>query len=791
MTTSGRAEPLAAASQRRRITVSGVVQGVGFRPFVWRLARAHHLRGLVRNTGTGVLIEVEGRPGAIDEFRLALVAEAPPLARIASVDQAPCPLVGAAGFHIDASTDPGPECQSVAPDAATCSDCVHELFDPTDRRFRYPFLNCTNCGPRFTIIEDVPYDRRRTTMRGFAMCSACAGEYGDPSDRRFHAQPTACPRCGPRLWATDRRGGELPGDPVTLAVAALQHGEIVALKSLGGFQLACSADNSAGVERLRNRKHRPRKPFAVMVRDLATARALCAVCGLEAELLTGSVRPIVLMRRLLEPTDIVAAGVAHGLDTLGLMLPYTPLHHLLVAAHPGPLVMTSGNVSDEPIARDNDEAVARLGGVADMFLLHDRPIYARYDDSVVRVVDGEPRVLRRARGYCPAPVEVAGLQGDGLAFGAHLKNTFAVAKPGRVYLGPHIGDLDDPLVIAYQRETLATYLRLFRAAPRLVACDSHPDYGSTRLAEEWVDAHPDITTRGHDTPVRVQHHHAHIASVMAEQGLRGSLIGVAFDGTGWGPDATVWGGEFLLCDESSYRRVGHLVPVSLPGGDRCSREGWRMAAAYLVAAGLPVDPPPGLLEAGVGGADLERWRAVGRLAAGGRVTRTTSVGRLFDAVASLLGVAHHSTFEAEAAMRLEVLATGVAGGVTSSVTMDILAGDVLQLDAPRMVRHLVEERRGGRPVAELAAGFHEALSQAVVAICERVRDEHHLARVALSGGAFQNALLLTRTSQLLRSRGFEVFSNCCVPANDGGISLGQALVMAAQSGHLARVVGRP
>ncbi len=582
------------ARERLGFAVHGVVQGVGFRPFVWNLATRLGLSGSVCNTSGAVLIEVEGDHRALATFSSALRQDAPRLARIDAVQETRLVTVGDEGFRIVESRAVEGDYQPIAPDAATCPECIADILDPGNRRYGYAFTNCTNCGPRFTIIEDVPYDRPLTTMRHFAMCDACKQEYENPRDRRFHAQPNACPDCGPRLWNTGADGTEHRGDPIALAAAAITRGEIIALKGLGGFQLCCDATDDAAVLRLRDRKHRPAKPFAVMCPDIAAVRRLCEVGDAEAALLAGSIRPIVLLqRRRGHVAPSVANSVAPELEELGVMLPYTPMHHLLLRATGGMLVMTSGNVSEEPIAKDNDEALDRLGGIADHFLLHDRDIYARYDDSVVRVVDGTPRMIRRARGYCPLPLplplplRVDPSDGAVLGLGAHLKNTFCVLHGGNAFVGPHIGDLDSPLTLGHHDEALHTYLRLFRATPATVAADLHPDYASTRIGERWWEA----GTR----EVRVQHHHAHIASVLAEHGLRGTVLGVAMDGVGLGPDYTIWGGEFLLCDERSYHRAGHIAPVRQPGGDACAREGWRMAIAYLAAAGELGDRPRGLV----------------------------------------------------------------------------------------------------------------------------------------------------------------------------------------------------
>jgi hydrogenase maturation protein HypF len=760
------------ARERRRYTVHGVVQGVGFRPFVWTLARRHGLAGAVRNTSGGVLIEVEGASTELDRFGAELVALAPPLSRIDSVSTTAVAAQGETSFVILESRAVEGAYQPIAADAATCPDCLFEMFDPSDRRHRYPFINCTNCGPRFTIIEDVPYDRALTTMRHFAMCAPCAAEYVDPADRRFHAQPNACPDCGPRVWLSDPAGVERGGDGLAAAALALRAGSIVAVKGLGGFQLAVLARDEAAVRRLRDRKHRPDKPFAVMAADLDAVRTIALVDGAEARALSSSARPIVLLRRRPDAGDqVIAASIAPSLDEVGVMLPSTPLHHLLLDLAGAPLVMTSGNVSDEPIAKDNDEALARLGAIADAFVLHDRDIYARYDDSVVRVVDGHEHVVRRARGYCPLPVEVGTEPATPpvLALGAHLKNTFCILRDGRAFVGPHIGDLDHPQSLSHQDEALTTYLRLFRTTPAAVAADLHPDYASTHIAERWWAGGADA--------VRVQHHHAHIASVMAEHRLRGRVIGVAFDGTGFGEDGTIWGGEFLVCDETGYERVGHLAPVVQPGGDRCAREGWRMAIAYLRAAGLDSAELPAWFPAGDGSPDERRWRLVGRLAAAGgspAAPISTSAGRLFDAVASLLGVAHSSSFEASAAMRLEALARTVTGAVAPIPVHH--TGAPLVLDTPSLVGALVERHRAGRGAAELAAVFHESLAAAVAAACDELAESTGVTRVALSGGVFQNALLLARTAALLREQRLSVYVNHAVPANDGGVSLGQAFV---------------
>ena len=708
--------------ERLAVTVRGTVQGVGFRPFVHRLAGRHGLAGWVRNSTGPVEIEVEGDPRRLRLFLEELQREAPPLAAIESLVTAALAPRGDRRFRIEESAADRGDFQPIAPDAATCEDCLRELFDPRDRRFRHPFVSCTSCGPRFTIIEDLPYDRPATTMRRFRMCEACRREYDDPADRRFHCQPNACWDCGPRLSL-----------PVEAAVAALRAGLVVAVKGLGGYHLACDARDEAAVVRLRERKRRPARPLAVMLED---PERYCEIGPEEWRLLRGPARPIVLARYL----GGLAPSIAPGLGELGVMLPGTALHHLLVRDHGGPLVMTSGNRSEEPICRDDDEARDRLAGIADVFLGHDRPIAARCDDSVVRWSAGAARVVRRARGLVPAPLDLPSGP-PVVATGGHLKAAFTVARDGRAFVGAHAGDLDDPLTVRSFEEGLATHLRLFRVETARVACDLHPDYASTRLAECLTDVLGD--------PVRVQHHHAHVASVIAEHRLTGEVCGVALDGVGLGPDGTAWGGEVLVCDARGFRRVRHLAPVPLPGGDRCAREGWRMAAAY----GL--DQPPD-------GVDASRYDLVRRLARSGRAPLTTSAGRLFDAVASLLGVCQVSTYEGEAASRLEAIALPGAAG-TIRVELE---------ETDRLFAELSARRRAGEPAALLAAVFHDSLADAVVRACRQAGPR----RVALSGGCFQNRRLLESCFDGLRAAGLEPFANECVPANDGGLSLGQALV---------------
>ena len=759
--------PAGGPTERRGLTVQGVVQGVGFRPFVWRLAQTHGLAGSVRNGLEGVVIEAEGDPSAINAFVRDLEAHAPALAQVTSVTVRQLQCLGQRDFQVEASRPSGPAAQAPPPDAVVCADCRTELADPLDRRHRYPFVNCTGCGPRFTIIESLPYDRAATTMRHFPMCAECAAEYEDPGDRRFHAEPVACPRCGPRLWLTDADGEIVWGDPIDIAAAALRSGAIVAVKGIGGFQLACDATDDRVVALLRDKKRRPAKPLAVMVGDVVAARLLADVDEPAAAALSSPAGSIVLVPQ--RDDAPLSSGVSAGLDEVGLMLPTSPLHLLLCAEVGRPLVMTSGNISDEPICCDNDEALQRLGGIADLFLLHDREITSRYDDSVTQA----GRVIRGGRGLTPAWLALPEATIPGVAFGAHLKNTFALLSEGRVLLSPHLGDLDTPLALTNAAAMLDTYISTFRVQPRLVACDLHPDYASTARAEALAQA------IGVD-PVRVQHHQAHIASVMAEHGLRGELVGIALDGTGLGPDGTVWGGEVLVVDERDVVRAGRIATVRQPGGDRCARDGWRMSAAYLVAAGSAAPRMPARWrETPVDGAT---WDAVARLSASPMSPLSSSTGRLFDAVASLLDIAHVSTYEGEAAMRLETAAR--RHGAAAAIPVEIAHVDGCWVaDTVGLVREIAVRRAAGEEVGALAARFHASLGSTLADIALRVAEARGLERVALSGGCLQNRLLLGVLHDQLSAAGLRVFSNQRVPANDGGISAGQALVLAASAGQ--------
>jgi hydrogenase maturation protein HypF len=726
---------------RRDVRVEGVVQGVGFRPFVYSLATRLGLTGRVGNDVNGVFVEIEGQPSDVSSFLVALERDAPPLAEIERVTVSACSPNGDHGFRIVPSDAAGQRRTLVSADSATCLDCLREMGSPADRRFRYPFINCTNCGPRFTIIQDVPYDRPFTTMARFTMCSPCAAEYHDPADRRFHAQPTCCPDCGPQLRLLDAHGNTLAGDPIGECAALLHAGRVVAVKGLGGYHLAVAADHSTAATTLRQRKHREDKPFAVMVPDLTAAAQLCVVDAEAQELLSSRARPIVL----LPSRGLTAASVAPGNRQLGVMLPYTPLHHLLLDAVGSPIVLTSGNMSDEPIAYDDTDAFSRLSSIADAFLTHDRPIHIRTDDSVVR----PGSVLRRSRGFVPEPVGMSWpARRPVLACGAELKNTFCLARGRHAFLSHHIGDLENYETLRSFVTGIEHFSRLFDITPEVVAHDLHPEYLSTKHAMELS---------GVDL-IGVQHHHAHIASCLADNGFAGPVIGVAFDGLGYGTDGTIWGGEFLLADLLGFTRIGHLAPIPMPGGTAAIKQPWRMAAAYLDAAG---EPRP-------------EWASAVAVARSGlNSPLTSSAGRLFDAVAALVGVRETINYEGQAAVELEQLADP---GETGSYPASIDGGVVSGVD---FIRAAAQDLRAGVTPDVIAGRFHNGVADVIVRSCLRFRDEHDLSTVALSGGVFQNLLLLGRTVDRLNSKGFRVLTHHRVPTNDGGISLGQAVIAAA------------
>ncbi|MEU7898103.1 carbamoyltransferase HypF [Nonomuraea sp. NPDC049152] len=748
---------------RAAVLVEGIVQGVGFRPFVYGLATGLGLDGLVGNDERGVFIEVEGAHASVEEFLEALRTSPPPLALVERISSGLVPATGQAGFVIASSATGGRRSVLVSPDVATCADCLREMGDPADRRYGYAFTNCTNCGPRFTIVHGVPYDRPNTTMAAFAMCEECAREYHDPADRRFHAQPVCCPACGPRLRLLDRNGEEIAGDPVEGTARLLGRGGVLAIKGLGGYHLAAVAACAAGVTALRERKHREDKPFAVMVPDLDAARLLCVMDAAEESLLTSRARPIVLLRR--RGHAEVAPLVAPGNRWLGLMLPYTPLHHLLLGRLGRPIVLTSGNVSDEPIVYVDEEAVPRLGGIADAFLTHDRSIHTRTDDSVVRAFRGEDLPIRRSRGYVPYPLALASpVPRTVLGCGAELKHTFCLARDGHAFVSHHIGDLENYETLRSFTEGVDHFTRLFDLTPEVIAHDLHPEYLSTKyaLAREGADL------------VGVQHHHAHIASCLADNGVAGPVIGVAFDGLGYGEDTTLWGGEFLVADLAGFSRAGTLATVPMPGGVAAIKQPWRMAAAHLDAA-YEGEAPADL---DVVRRNAARWEAVVTLARRGvSAPLTSSMGRLFDAVATIVGGRDAITYEGQAAIELEQWADE---GEDGAYRCPLVGEEPFVVPCAELVRAVVEDLRAGTDRAMIAARFHNAIAHVVADGCVRLREAGGPGTVALSGGVFQNLLLLGRSSDLLEARGFRVLTHHRVPPNDGGISLGQAAVAAAR-----------
>ncbi len=761
---------MAVEPARLKVEIQGAVQGVGFRPFVYRLATGLGLNGWVINDTRGVFIEVEGPKADLERFLARLPTEVPPRAIVQMVDSAWLPPLGYEGFEIRHSDEGGAKTVLVLPDIATCDDCLAELFDPADRRYRYPFINCTNCGPRFSIIQALPYDRPNTTMRRFALCDDCRAEYENPLDRRFHAQPNACPVCGPRLalWTPQGETLALEDEALRQAARALRAGQILALKGLGGFHLMVDARDEAAIERLRGRKPRRDKPFALMARDLAQVRGMCHLPpGAEAHL-TSPEAPILLLPR--RPEAAVAANAAPGNPYLGVMLPYTPLHHLLLRELDRPVIATSGNLSDEPICTDEVEALQRLGQVADLFLVHDRPIARHVDDSVAWVVGGGLRLLRRARGYAPLPVTAAHELPAVLAVGAHLKNNVALSLGRQVFISQHIGDLETPEALDAFERVIADFLQLYETQPAALAHDLHPDYLSTRWAEGRAEA------RGLSR-IPVQHHHAHLAACLLENGAEGPALAVTWDGTGYGPDGTVWGGEFLLGDAAEFERVAHLCPFCLPGGDAAAVEPRRVALALLWEL--------------YGEAALEREelapvrafspaerRLLGQMLDRGiNCPTTTSAGRLFDGVAALLDLHQTITFEGQAAMALEFAADPEVDGAYDLSLVPGEGGDApLLLDWGPLVEAVLADLERDVSPGAIAARFHNGLVEAILAVARAVGEP----QVALSGGCFQNRWLIERAARRLEQAGFEVLLHRQVPPGDGCISLGQVAVAAAR-----------
>jgi hydrogenase maturation protein HypF len=757
---------LTRAGRLARIKVRGVVQGVGFRPFVYRLASEHELKGWVRNTSGSVDIEVEGADKAVRNFLSDLEDKAPPMARIEDIKATFHNPKGYSQFQIEPSLSREGQYQLVSPDIATCADCQREIFSSEDRRFGYAFTNCTNCGPRFTIIEDIPYDRPQTTMGKFRMCPRCQQEYDDPLDRRFHAQPNACPNCGPTLGLVDSDGKPVESkDVIKKAAGLLKEGKIVAVKGLGGFQLACDATSHKAVNNLRDRKRRPSKPLAVMMAIIKDIEKHCIVSEEERGLLQSPQCPIVLLRW--KQGSNISKAVAPNLKYLGVMLPYTPLHHLLLKEASLPLVMTSGNLSEEPIAKDNDEALSRLKGIADYFLMHNRDIYARYDDSVYMVEGDQPQSIRRARGYAPYPIFLPFKARQILACGAEDKNTFCLTRDEHAFLSQHIGDMENEETLGHFENTVNLYKKLFRIEPEIIAYDMHPEYLATKYALE-AGASASVKL------VPVQHHHAHIASCLAENGLKDRVIGVAFDGTGYGTDGTIWGGEFLLADCKDFKRVGHFEYVPLPGGAAAIKKPYRLALSYLYTLlgedfkldGLPLaDVKPAEIE--VIKQQLER-KINSPLA--------SSAGRLFDAVSALAGVRGEIDYEAQAAIELEMLAPDQIDKAEAYPFSIVEEGGMGVVKLRELLAAVVEDVRNKVPIPEISLKFHHTLAEITAQMCKFIARDTGIKRVVLSGGVFQNRLLLKLAVASLKREGFEVLTHRLVPANDGGISLGQAVV---------------
>ena len=747
--------------KRAEIGITGIVQGIGFRPFIYNLAQKHLIRGWVLNNEKGVFIDAESEDGNLDRFIQDIPKLAPPLARIESFDVKYLEPLGYTTFEIRKSEETQKKFTLISPDVATCDQCLSELFSPQNFRYRYPFINCTLCGPRFTIIRDIPYDRHRTTMAPFVMCPVCQKEYEDPSDRRFHAQPNACSACGPSLHLEDTEGKEVPGDPIVKTLDLLSKGRIIAIKGLGGFHLACDARNRDVVSSLRSRKFREDKPFAVMCQNLEEVKEHCEVNKEEGKLLLSVERPIVILRR--KENSPVTNAVAPYQDTLGVMLPYSPLHHLLLNSPLKALVMTSGNVSDEPISYRNKEAIRRLSKIADYFLFHNREIHMRCDDSVTRIFEGQPYILRRSRGYVPSPIKLSFPLEMILACGGELKNTFCLTRGQYAFMSHHIGDLENLETLTSFEEGIEHFKRLFYIEPKAVAYDLHPDYLSTQYALSI----PDIPRMG------VQHHHAHIVSAMAENGMEGDVIGVALDGTGFGLDGTIWGGEFIRSNLRDFDRLAHLKKVPMPGGSMAIKEPWRMAMVYLSEAfgdettKLKIDL--------IRRIDPQKWDVLKRaIEKKINTPLTSSMGRFFDAVSSLLSVRDEARYEGQAAIELEMIADH---GIKEEYPFHIQKDEKpMVVDSQEMIRGIVRDLIDGAPNSEISGKFHRTIARLIVETCETIRSKEKLNRVVLSGGVFQNIFLLSLVTEGLKRSAFDVYTHHLVPTNDGGISLGQAVI---------------
>ena len=748
-----------------RFAVNGIVQGVGFRPFVFNLAHHHDLKGEVANTSSGVVIQIEGSAKSLDAFASDLMTNSPPLAQIVDLSRETIPITGYTEFTIVKSKDDQVMSTLISPDVSICKDCLRELFDPDDRRYRYPFINCTNCGPRYTIIDDIPYDRPKTSMRHFKLCPQCQAEYDDPRNRRFHAQPNACPLCGPRVELFDNHRNPMDSDdPIKKTAMLLKDGFIVAIKGLGGFHLAVNAENNEAVARLRSRKHREEKPLALMSQDIATIGEYAHISDEERQLLYSIQRPIVLLKK--KRPNVIAPEVAPRNRYFGVMLPYTPLHYILLNDGFIALVMTSGNLSEEPIAIDNEEAFKRLENIADYFLIHNRDIYLRSDDSILRWSSGATRPIRRSRGYVPVPVFLKRRLPNVLAVGAELKNTICFTKGRMAFLSQHIGDLENLQTNDFFELTIRHMKRILDVEPEVIAYDMHPDYLSTRWAE--MQEAPKFA---------VQHHHAHVVSAMAENKIAGKVIGLSFDGTGYGTDGHIWGGEVLLADEQTFERAAHISYLPMPGSAFAIKQPWRMGVSHLHAAyngDLATLSLPFLSNI----ESVELSTIIEMIEKRLNAPMTSSIGRLFDAVAAIIGLRNEVAFEGQAAMELEMLADTSAVGV-----YDIFwePGEPIQINPASIIRSIVDDLQHETPLPIISGRFHFSLVRLFNEICAHLRRDKGLDRVVLSGGVFQNAILLQGLMESLQDQGFEVYSHKQVPTNDGGICLGQAVVAAAQS----------
>jgi len=760
--------------ERRRLLIQGAVQGVGFRPFVYRLAAEMGIWGWVSNSAQGVLIEAEATGSQLDAFQAQVEAQKPPHSLIQRIVVEAIPTTGETTFEIRESNTGGKRSTIILPDLGTCPDCLREIFDPANRRHRYPFTNCTHCGPRYSIIESLPYDRPNTTMRTFVMCEQCRAEYENPLDRRFHAQPNACPDCGPQLslWDSSGRETAVRDEALLAAAEAIRGGKVVALKGIGGFQLLVDARNPGAVLRLRERKQRPDKPFAVMIPRLEQVKTICEVSDVEEKLLLSSESPIVLLRRA--NAELCCAEIAPGNPNIGAMLPYTPLHHLLMAELGFPVVATSGNLSGEPICTDEQEALTRLSGIADCYLVHNRPVARPVDDSVTRVMAGAECILRRARGYAPLPIELPDAMPVMIAAGAHLKNTVAVSVGRQVFVSQHIGDLEAPEAVSAFRHVLKDLQALYEQPPEMIACDLHPDYRSTQMAQELAQQYQKPL-------VRVQHHYAHVLACMAENQLTAPVLGVAWDGTGYGADGTIWGGEFLLVGEDSFERCAYLHPFRLPGGEQAIREPRRIALGLLLE--MYADDLPELSRLGFSTSELTLIK--GALARGINAPLTSSMGRLFDAVSALVGLRQCVSFEGQAAMELEFACDGVNTdrcypiNVAHVTTGKAPAAGIIEWQP--VIAGILGDLAAGISAGEIAAAFHNTMIEIIVRLAAQAQVE----QVVLSGGCFQNKRLLEGSIYRLQKAGFRPSWSQKIPLNDGGIALGQ--IVAARREYSRRL----